>query len=82
LVVARILGGRQLAQGAVTTAFPDPTVLAAGAAIDALHSATAVALAVAARRWRNAAITDAVIAATLAGTGCWLAFRAFRRRPA
>jgi len=81
LVVARILGGRQIVQGVVTAALPEPAVLAGGAAVDVLHSATAVGLAVASRRWRTVAVTDAVVAATLAGTGCWLAYRALRRPP-
>jgi hypothetical protein len=80
LFAARVLGGRQVVQGAVTAAAPGPAVLAGGAAVDALHSATAIALALAARRWRTVALTDAAIAATLAGTGCWLVIRGHRRR--
>ena len=80
LVVARVLGGRQVAQGPITAAVPGPAVLAGGAAIDVLHAATAVGLALAARRWRGMALSDAAVAATLAGTGCWLAIRGHRRR--
>jgi hypothetical protein len=79
LIVARVLGGRQVAQGAISAAFPEPAVLAGGVAADALHSATAVGLALVSPRWRSVALTEAVLAATLAGTGCWLAIRGRRR---
>jgi hypothetical protein len=79
IVVARVLGGRQVAQGVITAAAPAPAVLAGGVAADALHSVTGLALALLARRWRSVALTDAAIAATLAGTGCWLAIRGHRR---
>jgi hypothetical protein len=80
VVVARVLGARQVAQGLITAAVPTPTVLATGVAVDALHAATAVGLALLARRWRTVARTDAIIATALAGVGCRLSIRA-RRRP-
>jgi hypothetical protein len=80
VTVGRVLGGRQVAQGLVTALAPGPAVLTAGAAADTLHAATAVGLAVTAPRWRTVALTEVVIASTLAATGFWLEFRA-RRRP-
>ncbi|MFI6073986.1 hypothetical protein ACIA5C_20695 [Actinoplanes sp. NPDC051343] len=79
LIVARVLGARQVAQGAITAVTSSPRVLVAGAVVDVLHATTAVGLALAARRWRSVALTDAAVAATLAGTGWWLAIRAHRR---
>ena len=79
LIVARVLGARQVAQGVITAAVPSPPVLVAGAVVDLLHATTVVGLALAARRWRSVALTDAAVAATLAGTGWWLAIRAHRR---
>ncbi|SBT45795.1 hypothetical protein [Micromonospora narathiwatensis] len=72
----RVLGVRHLAQAAVTLRRPVPMVLAAGAAADLLHAATALALAAVDRRQRRIALLDAAIA------GGWstLDLRAARRR--
>jgi hypothetical protein len=78
--VGRVLGARQLAQGLATALAPEPPVLTAGAAVDTLHALTGVGLAVAARRWRTVALTDAAIAGALAASGWWLGSRG--RRPA
>lgn len=79
VVVGRVLGGRQVAQGLITALAPAPVVLVAGAAADTLHAATAVGLAAGARRWRTVGIADAGIATTLAVTGWWLVVRGRRR---
>lgn len=45
VVVARVLGGRQLAQAVLSGVEPSPEVLAMGVWVDAAHAATALALA-------------------------------------
>ncbi len=67
--VARVLAGRQLAQGALTIGAPGPSTLRLGAAADVLHAASMVALAVAvpsARRPAAASAIAAVLAAARA----------------
>ncbi|MBL7258084.1 hypothetical protein [Paractinoplanes lichenicola] len=66
MTVARVLGTRQLVQAVVTTAAPGPRVARLSAALDVLHAATGVALAVASPRWRTIALTDAAFATALA----------------
>ena len=68
-VVARILGARHLAQAVLTLWRPRPTVLLAGAGVDACHAASMIALAVADPRMRRAGIADAAIAAAFTATG-------------
>jgi len=81
-IVVRTLGIRQLAQAVVTVAAPDTVVLSLGVGVDAAHAATMLALALFSRRWRRAALVDAVIAATLASMGAAAARAAPRaRRP-
>lgn len=67
--LVRLLGARMLAQSAVELARTTPTVVRLGAAVDALHAASM--LAVAGRRpgYRHAALTSAAIAATSAAAG-------------
>jgi hypothetical protein len=73
VVVARVLAGRHLLQGAVTAAVPRRGVVSIGAVADLTHAATAVAAAVMARRWRTVTLTDAALAAVFAGVGLCLA---------
>ncbi|HEY2308589.1 MAG TPA: hypothetical protein VGI05_22190 [Streptosporangiaceae bacterium] len=67
--VARILGARHLAQAVLTLWRPRPAVLLTGAGIDACHSASMLALAVADPRMRRAGIADAATAAAFMATG-------------
>jgi hypothetical protein len=75
VVIVRVGGDQHVAQSVITASAPTPT----GVAVDALHAATAVGLALLARRWRTVARTDAIIATAPVGAGCWLAVRV--RRP-
>ncbi len=69
MVIARILGGRQLTQAALSGIEPSPEVLAMGVWVDVAHAATAFGLAIADRSRARAGITDAVVALTWAGIG-------------
>jgi hypothetical protein len=69
LVVARMLGARQLAQAVLSGADPSPDVLALGVWVDAAHAATALGLAVADRQRARAGLTDAAVAALWAALG-------------
>lgn len=71
--VVRVLGARQLAQAALTGRTPTPAVLWLGAEADAAHVATMVGVAVYSRRYRRAALGDAVVSGTLAAAGAWAA---------
>lgn len=63
--VARVLGGRHLLQAAATTIRPT-SLVRWGAAADAAHAATGLALAAASCRWRRTALIDSVVAAGFA----------------
>jgi hypothetical protein len=67
--MVRVLGARQLAQALATGAQPTPAVLALGAEVDAAHAASMLALGLFTRRWRQAALVDALIAAGFATAG-------------
>lgn len=67
--VAQVLGARHLIQAALSALAPQPTVLAVGAAVDALHSASMVLLAIADRGTRRVALTDAFAEALFAAVG-------------
>lgn len=69
LVVTRILGARHLFQAFLSGIDPSPEVLAAGVWVDAVHSVTAVGLAVADRHRARGGLVDGVIAASWAGLG-------------
>ncbi|MDM4143086.1 hypothetical protein [Mycobacterium sp. FLAC0960] len=79
LVVTRILGARHLAQALLSGVNPGPEVLAAGVWVDAVHSATALGLAVVDRRRARGGVTDAAVAASWAALG-WRHLRAGRAR--
>ena len=69
LVTARILGGRQLAQAALSGIRPSPEVLAMGVWVDSIHALSAVGLALADRSRARAGLTDAAVAAAWAALG-------------
>jgi hypothetical protein len=71
--IVRVLGAREIGQGAGTAIRPDVTTLTLGAAVDIAHLASMVALAVISPRWRRAAIGSAAVAAVSAVTGLALA---------
>ncbi len=77
--VARLLGARHLLQAAVTVIRPNPRVLVVGAAVDALHSASGVALGMFDPRWRRPAFLDATLAAAFTALGLAAASCAARR---
>jgi len=67
--VAQVLGFRHLIQAALTTAAPEPGVLALGGQVDAVHAASMLLLAAVSRGGRRAALTDALTEAALAAAG-------------
>ena len=67
--IIRLLGVRQLSQALVTDDRPSAAVLFFGAEIDVAHAASMVTLALCSRRWRRAALVDAVIASLFALAG-------------
>jgi hypothetical protein len=75
--VARILGARHLAQAVLTLWRPRPAVLLAGAAIDACHAASMLALATADQQMRRAGITDALAATAFTVTGALTSRRTY-----
>ncbi|WP_155123512.1 MULTISPECIES: hypothetical protein [unclassified Actinoplanes] len=72
VAVLRVLGARQIVQGAVTLARPTPLVTGCGALVDALHAGTDLAAAAGSARWRPVALPDAVVALGFAAAGWWL----------
>jgi hypothetical protein len=75
--VVRLLGARMLLQAIAQTARPTPTVLAGGAAVDAAHAASMVALARVDARYRRPARVSAALAGGFAAA---LAIAATRGR--
>lgn len=69
IVIARVLGARQLAQAGLSGLDPSPEVLAVGVWVDLAHAATAFGLALADRSRARAGVTDGVVALTWAGIG-------------
>jgi hypothetical protein len=67
--VIRVLGIRQLSQALVTGTQPSAAVLLVGAEVDAAHAASMITLALCSRRWRRAALVDAMIASLFALAG-------------
>jgi len=67
--VTRVLGIRQLSQALLTGTQPGAAVLWLGAEVDAAHAASMVTLALCSRRWRRAALADAMIATLFALAG-------------
>lgn len=69
VVIARVLGGRQLAQAGLSGLDPSPEVLAMGVWVDLAHASTAFGLAAFDRSRARGGITDAVVALAWAGFG-------------
>jgi hypothetical protein len=67
--VVRVLGARQVLQAGLALAFPDEPLLGLGVGVDALHALSMVPLAVAAPRWRRAALVSALMATAFAVAG-------------
>lgn len=65
----RLLGARQVVQASVSAARPSREVLDLGVAVDGLHAASMVGLAVFVRRYRRAAAASAAIAAAFTVAG-------------
>lgn len=76
--VARVLAARQVLQAGLLLRTPTPAALGVGAAVDGLHAASMVGLAVLDGRRRPAALLDAAIASAFAVAGV-LAARDARR---
>lgn len=66
LVVARILGVRQLIQAATILRWHSRTAQNLGMATDLLHASTGVGLALLSTRWRRGALVDATLATAFA----------------
>ena len=71
LAVVRLLGARHLGQAVITAARPTPGTRRVGAAVDASHAASMLALAAASRAHRRAALCSAATATALATGGLW-----------
>jgi hypothetical protein len=69
VAAARALGARDVLQGAVTAVRPSQAVAHGGAAVDALHLLSMVALAVRAPGYRRLAVVAAAQAAASVGAG-------------
>ena len=69
VVIARILGARHLTQAALSGLRPSPEVLAMGMWVDAVHSSTALALAIIDRSRARAGLTDAAVAGFWSAAG-------------
>jgi hypothetical protein len=69
LVIARVLGARQLLQASLSGIKPSPEMLAAGVCVDAVHSMTAVGLAVVDRHRARVGVADGIVAALWAALG-------------
>jgi hypothetical protein len=67
--VAQLLGARHLVQAAVTAFVPVRSVFALGAAVDAVHAGSMLALAAADPVARRAALTDGLAEAVFAVAG-------------
>jgi len=80
--IIRLLGARQLSQALVTGSRPSVAALLLGAEVDVAHAASMVILALCSRRWRRAALVDAVIASLFAAVGAAAARHRGRPRQA
>ena len=67
--MVRLLGGRQLLQGAAVLIRPAPALVIGAVAVDVLHAASMVAAAVIWPGYRRAALTSAAVAGTSAVAG-------------
>ena len=69
VVIARILGARQLTQAALSGVRPSPEVLAMGVWVDTVHALSAIGLSVADPDRARAGLTDTVVAGLWAAAG-------------
>lgn len=69
VVIARVLGARQLAQAGLSGVDPSPEILAMGVWVDVAHASTAFGLAAIDRSRARGGITDGVVALAWAGFG-------------
>lgn len=67
--VVRILGGRQLLQGAALLIRPKNPLVIGALAVDALHASSMIGAALVWPRYRRAALTSAAVATASAGAG-------------
>ena len=67
--VVRVLGGRQLLQGAAVLIRPAPALVIGALAVDVLHATSMVAAALIRPGYRRAALTSAAVAAASAVAG-------------
>jgi hypothetical protein len=79
--VARVLGGRHIAQAVLSAVRPTHAVLALGAGTDVLHSASMITLAALDRPRRRLGLSDSLVAAAFAAGG-WALTRRAAARPA
>jgi hypothetical protein len=70
---ARVIGARDLGEAAMLGHRPTRRRVRIGAGIDAIHSASMVALAIASPKYRAPALSSALGAVALAGAGAWVA---------
>lgn len=67
--IVRVLGGRQLLQGAVQVIRPAPDVVWGGIAVDLIHTASMLVLSALWPKYRRAALSSAAIATVSAAAG-------------
>lgn len=72
-LVARVLGGRELLQAAVSLLRPTRAVLVLGSGVDLAHAASMLALGASDRRWRAPSLASAAEAGTLFVLGSLIA---------
>ncbi len=68
---ARVLGGRDVAQAAVTMTHPTAATVRLGVAVDLLHAASVLAEAVRSPQRRRASLTSGSVALGFAAAGVW-----------
>ncbi|MBI1376491.1 MAG: hypothetical protein GC157_03265 [Frankiales bacterium] len=73
VAAARVLGGRDLVQGLVTALLPRTSVRRAGAAVDAVHALSMLAVAATPSATRRAALVSGLLASAELGIGLRLA---------
>lgn len=77
VLIAQVLGARQISQAVLSGTNPSPEVLAMGVWVDVAHAASALGLAGVDRQRAPAGLTDAAVAVAWAGLG----WRDLRRGP-
>lgn len=69
VLIARVLGVRQITQAALSGVRPSPEILAMGVWVDLAHAASALGLAAVDRERASAGLTDTAVAVAWAGFG-------------